>query len=80
MIRKLLKNEKGFTLVEMLIVLAVISILVLLVIPNALTILGTANEQGCEALTSSDAALQIANDLTGDNASIPQESFDRVCN
>ena len=80
MIRRLLKNEKGFTLVEMLIVLAVISILVLLVIPNALTILGTANEQGCEALISSDAAIQIANDLTGDNASIPQESFDRVCN
>lgn len=79
MIKNFLKNERGFTLVEMLIVLAVISILVLLVIPNALTILGTANEQGCEALNSSNAAINIANDLTGDNASIPQSSFDRVC-
>ena len=76
---KRLRNEKGFTLVEMLIVLAVISILVLLVIPNAMSILSTANEQGCEALGTSNHALSIANELTGDNASIPQSSFDRVC-
>ena len=76
---KKILNEKGFTLVEMLIVLAVISILVLLIIPNAITILGTANEQGCEALNISSDALEIANELTGDNAEIPQSSFDRVC-
>jgi competence protein ComGC len=79
MIKNILKNEKGFTLVEMLIVLAVISILVLLMIPNAMSILGTANEQGCQALNSSSNALTIANELTGDNASIPQDAFDRVC-
>lgn len=78
--KMLIKNEKGFTLVEMLIVLAVISILVLLVVPNAISILGTANEQGCEALQTSSEALRIANQLTGDNAEIPQASFDRVCN
>jgi len=77
--KKMLRNEKGFTLVEMLIVLAVISILVILVIPNAVAILGTANEQGCEALNSSYDALRIANELTGDNSTIPQASFDRVC-
>jgi len=77
--RRMIRNEKGFTLVEMLIVLAVISVLVLLVIPNAMTILGTANEQGCEALNTSANALRISNELTGDNASIPQSSFDRVC-
>ena len=77
--KKLLKNEKGFTLVEMLIVLAVISILVLLIIPNAITILGTANDQGCEALYISSDALQIANELTGDDTAIPQSAFDRVC-
>ena len=76
---KKILNEKGFTLVEMLIVLAVISILVLLIIPNAITILSTANEQGCEALNISSDALEIANELTGDNAEIPQSSFDRVC-
>ena len=79
MMKRMLRNEKGFTLVEMLIVLAVISILVLLVIPNAMSILSTANEQGCEALSTSNNALSIANELTGDDASIPQSSFDRVC-
>jgi len=77
--KKMLKNEKGFTLVEMLIVLAVISVLVLLIIPNAISILSTANEQGCEALNTSNDALIISNQITGDNASIPQSSFDRVC-
>ena len=79
MMRKKWKSEQGFTLVEMLIVLAVISILVLLIIPNAMAILGSANDQGCEALYSSYDALTIANQLTGDNVSIPQSSFDRVC-
>ena len=77
--KKILRNEKGFTLVEMLIVLAVISVLVLLVVPNAVSILGTANEQGCEALHSSSEALRIANELTGEDTEIPQSSFDRVC-
>ena len=77
--KKILRNEKGFTLVEMLIVLAVISVLVLLVVPNAVSILGTANEQGCEALQSSSKALQIANELTGEDTEIPQSSFERVC-
>lgn len=76
---KRLKCQKGFTLVEMLIVLAIISILVLLIFPNALQILGTANDQGCEALNASSNALDISNALTGDNAQIPQSSFDRVC-
>lgn len=76
---KKLRNEKGFTLIEMLIVLAVVSILVLLVVPNAISILGTANEQGCEALNSSAEALRIANELTGEEIEIPQSAFDRVC-
>jgi len=80
MIIKNFKNNKGFTLLEMIIVLGIISILVLLVIPNALNILSTANEQGCEALNSSNDALIISNELTGSDVSIPQQSFDRVCN
>lgn len=72
-------NNRGFTLIEMMIVLAIISILVLLVIPNALSIFSSANEQGCQALHYSNDALLISNELTGDDATIPQESFDRVC-
>lgn len=77
--KKIFKNEQGFTLVEMLIVLAVISILILLIVPNAITILGTANDQGCDALNISADALTISNELTGEDISIPQSSFDRVC-
>jgi len=76
----ILKNEKGFTLIEMLIVLVVISILVLLVIPNAMEILGTANDQGCDALETTQRAMDVVSELTGEDASIPQDSFDRVCN
>lgn len=72
-------NSRGFTLIEMVIVLAVIAILVLLIIPNAQNILNSANETGCNALNSSSEALSISNELTGDNASIPQEDLDRVC-
>jgi len=78
-IRKILNNQSGFTLVEMLIVIAVISILVLLVIPNALSILSTANEQGCEALNTSSDALNISNALTGGEYYVPADVFERVC-
>ncbi|GGA68305.1 competence type IV pilus major pilin ComGC [Ornithinibacillus halotolerans] len=46
------RNEKGFTLIEMLVVMMVISIILLLVIPN----LGEKNkkvqEDGCDALVA----------------------------
>ena len=32
--KKYLKNEKGFTLIEMMIVLLIISVLILITIPN----------------------------------------------
>ena len=44
-----IKNEKGFTLVEMLIVLAIISILILIAIPNVTKQSKTIDEKGCDA-------------------------------
>ena len=44
-----IKNEKGFTLVEMLIVLAIISILILIAIPNVTKQSKTIDEKGCNA-------------------------------
>lgn len=45
----MLKNQKGFTLIEMMIVLLVISVLLLITIPNV-TKQGTSiNSKGCEA-------------------------------
>lgn len=75
-----IKNEKGFTLIEILIVLAIISILVLLILPNAMGILDAANDQGCEALEASRDVIEISNLLTGGNAEVDPEALARVCN
>lgn len=44
-----MKNEKGFTLVEMLIVLMIISVLVLISIPNVLKHFQSVDAKGCDA-------------------------------
>ncbi|SDD53803.1 competence protein ComGC [Terribacillus halophilus] len=45
-----MRNEKGFTLVEMLIVLLVISVLMILVVPNLADKNDRVQTQGCDAL------------------------------
>ncbi|MFC0269982.1 competence type IV pilus major pilin ComGC [Metabacillus herbersteinensis] len=47
-----MKNEKGFTLVEMLIVLLVISILLLITIPNITKHNANIQDKGCKGLTN----------------------------
>lgn len=47
--RKWLKNNKGFTLVEMMIVLLIISVLILITIPNVTKHTATIDSKGCEA-------------------------------
>ncbi|WP_445490472.1 competence type IV pilus major pilin ComGC [Niallia sp. 03133] len=44
-----MKNEKGFTLIEMMIVLLVISILLLITIPNVTKHNSKINTTGCDA-------------------------------
>jgi competence protein ComGC len=46
-----LKNEKGFTLIEMLIVLMIISVLLLIAVPNMMKNNDVAANKGCEATT-----------------------------
>ncbi|MBC2150703.1 prepilin-type N-terminal cleavage/methylation domain-containing protein [Listeria innocua] len=46
------KDDRGFTLVEMLIVLLVVSVLLLLTIPNIVTQSKSINNKGCEAFIS----------------------------
>ena len=46
---KKVRNEKGFTLIEMLIVLLVISILLIITIPNITKHQSTIHSKGCEA-------------------------------
>ncbi|MBF4500214.1 prepilin-type N-terminal cleavage/methylation domain-containing protein [Savagea sp. SN6] len=46
---KWLKNNKGFTLVEMMLVLVIIAVLVIITVPNVFKYSSTVDERGCEA-------------------------------
>lgn len=48
----MLKNNRGFTLIEMLVVMLVISVLLILFIPNLTDRTGDVNDQGCDALVA----------------------------
>ncbi|MCY9375500.1 comG operon protein ComGC [Bacillus sp. T17B1] len=56
-------NEKGFTLVEMLIVLFIISILLLITIPNVTKHNQTIQKKGCEGLQNMIKAQMTAFEL-----------------
>ncbi|MCL6573679.1 MAG: prepilin-type N-terminal cleavage/methylation domain-containing protein [Bacillus sp. (in: Bacteria)] len=45
----MLKNEKGFTLIEMMIVMLVISVLLIITIPNVAKHNSNINNKGCDA-------------------------------
>lgn len=47
-----MRNEKGFTLVEMLIVLLIISVLILVTVPNVTKHFKTIDNKGCDAYKS----------------------------
>lgn len=47
--KKILKNEHGFTLIEMMIVLLIISVLILISIPNVTSHSKTIDDKGCKA-------------------------------
>lgn len=44
------KSNEGFTLIEMLIVLLIISVLIILIVPNLSKRSGNVHEKGCSAL------------------------------
>lgn len=46
---KKIKNQDGFTLIEMMIVLLIISVLILIAIPNVTKHSATIDEKGCKA-------------------------------
>ncbi|MGX7417448.1 competence type IV pilus major pilin ComGC [Carnobacterium gallinarum] len=51
-LKKILKSSDGFTLIEMILVLFVISVLLILVIPNVVQQKDKIDKQGAEALTT----------------------------
>ncbi|HWL22897.1 MAG TPA: competence type IV pilus major pilin ComGC [Ureibacillus sp.] len=48
----MVKNQRGFTLVEMLIVLLIISVLIIITIPNVTKHFASIDEKGCDAFVT----------------------------
>jgi len=48
-----MKNNKGFTLIEMIIVVAILAILVIILIPNILGLINKNKEQSCNNIVES---------------------------
>ena len=69
-------NEKGFTLIEMLIVLMVISVLLLVAIPNITKHNGMINDKGCEALVNTVQAQVKAYEMEHNKIPTIQELLD----
>ncbi|MFD1038473.1 competence type IV pilus major pilin ComGC [Virgibacillus byunsanensis] len=72
------KNEKGFTLIEMLIVLMIISVLIILIVPNLSTKSEEVYEKGCKALIAVVQAQTDAYFL--ENSSYPETLDNLVSN
>lgn len=66
----MLKREEGFTLIEMLIVLLVITILILLILPNLSDKTKVIHGHGCDALVSLVQAQVAAYELDHDKLPI----------
>lgn len=73
-----MKNQKGFTLIEMLIVLTIISVLLILIVPNLADKNETVQTKGCEALVQmAETQIQSYNmDHPGENLTSLQTLLD----
>ena len=70
----LLKNERGFTLIEMMIVLLIISVLILIAIPNVTKHSKSIDDKGCDAYVSMIQGLVEAYKM--DEKKIPSDVSD----
>lgn len=70
------KNQKGFTLVEMLIVLLVVSILLLITVPNVTKHNSVIKNKGCDALVKMVEAQVQAYELENDKTPTEQDLTD----
>lgn len=71
----MLKNDKGFKLIEMLIVLMIISVLIILIVPNLSSKSNQVHDKGCDALVS---VVQAQVDLYHLDKNSYPESLDKM--
>ncbi|KON87065.1 competence protein ComG [Sporosarcina globispora] len=71
-----IKNEKGFTLIEMMIVLLVISVLLIITIPNVTKHNSKINSKGCDAFVKMVQAQVQAYEI--DKKELPSDIQDLV--
>jgi len=69
-------KEKGFTLIEMLIVLMVISVLLLIMIPNITKHNSMINDKGCQAFVKTVQAQVKAYEMENDAIPTVQQLMD----
>jgi competence protein ComGC len=67
----LMKNQKGFTLIEMMIVLMIISVLLIITVPNVTKHNASINDKGCDAYIKMVQAQVQAYQM--DNQEIPTD-------
>lgn len=71
--KKFMKNNKGFTLIEMLIVMAIIAVLVLVVVPNAGDIISSVSE------TAEDATNRTCDTFADLSEFLPEDAIPEEC-
>lgn len=71
-----MKNEKGFTLIEMMVVLMIISVLLIITIPNMTKHNGIINEKGCDAYGKMVQAQVQAYEMDNDKYPISLEELE----
>lgn len=69
-------NKKGFTLMEMVVVVAIIVVLFLLTIPNVRKVMDSVDNKGCDALLKVVEAAILEYKL--DNGSYPNDISDLI--
>ena len=80
-IKKLIKNKKGFTLIEIIVVIVILAVLMAVAVPSVLSYLGAADDAKYEAQARSvltTTQIEVAKDATTSTGYVDTTILDRV--